>query len=412
MFIDGRTFVEGVSILPRASHVELAPGREPRQATYWDPRPAAGTVLHPDPDRPRELRSLLVSALERDLDPRGGNLITLSGGVDSCSLAALAGGTLALPVSSWSLIPSFDPERSRELSYMDPIVRAASIAPALRRESSAERYARWLEEAPGLPCQVAHPALCDLPKVAAEHDVRVLFGGDFADQVCGHWVRITDWARETTAAQLITRRHLLPFGRRDYVRWARRRLMDLVGRPSIPLWSYLPPWTRQEVAEEYREWLRRYRRAEGRDRRPLKELAEHAAADMWVAINWEATTAVGVRRSFPFWSREMLEFAFRCHPHELLGPGPKRLLRSALRDDVPARNLNRPDKAAWGRRNFEPVPQIDPELPPGAERLVRPDWKPPPPEDTTAEGVGELRTALRVVRYLNAAGRPLAPSAT
>ena len=63
MFIDGRPFVEGVSILPRASHVELAPGREPRQATYWDPRPAAGTALRPDPDHPRELRILLISAL-------------------------------------------------------------------------------------------------------------------------------------------------------------------------------------------------------------------------------------------------------------------------------------------------------------------------------------------------------------
>src|SRR4051794_34470918 len=45
--IDGRTFVEGVSILPRASATELAADRVPRTASYWDPRPHRGDELHP-----------------------------------------------------------------------------------------------------------------------------------------------------------------------------------------------------------------------------------------------------------------------------------------------------------------------------------------------------------------------------
>jgi len=55
-----------------------------------------------------------------------------------------------------------------------------------------------------------------------------------------------------------------------------------------------------------------------------------------------------VRRSFPFFNREVLELALECHPVELVGPGTKKPLRAALGGDVPARNLERPDKGGWG----------------------------------------------------------------
>ncbi len=61
-------------------------------------------------------------------------------------------------------------------------------------------------------------------------------------------------------------------------------------------------------------------------------------------MHWEMTSALGVRRCFPFVTREVLELAFECHPAELVGPGTKRLLRSALANDVPRFNLERPDK--------------------------------------------------------------------
>ena len=102
-FIDGRTFVVGISILPRATYTELAPGRAPRTVRYWDPRPAEGEEPQPSAEHPRELRRILIETLERDLDPAGRNLVSLSGGVDSSSIAALAAGTLGLGLSSWSL---------------------------------------------------------------------------------------------------------------------------------------------------------------------------------------------------------------------------------------------------------------------------------------------------------------------
>ena len=64
----------------------------------------------------------------------------------------------------------------------------------------------------------------------------------------------------------------------------------------------------------------------------------------FLGMHWEVTSSLGVRRSFPFVTRELLELGFECHPSELVGPGTKRLLRAALAGDVPAINLERPDK--------------------------------------------------------------------
>jgi len=254
--------------------------------------------------------------------------------------------------------------------------------------------------------------LSALPDVLAEHDVRVQFGGEFADQVCGHWVRITDWVRETSLIQLIARPRHLPFGPRDYGRWVKRRYLDAVGRPVVWMKPYVPPWARPEIKEEWYEWYEGFCKAHAEDDRPLKELAARAAGNIWVTMNWEGSSELGVRRSNPFWSREVLELAFRCHPHELLGPGVKRLLRDALVDDVPAANLERPDKGSWGagRDDYSrlPVPS-DPELPAGAERLVRSDLSPAELEEAWAVG-SELMGAVRVINFLNENSHNLEPA--
>ncbi len=410
-FIDGRTFLERVSILPRASHTDLLPGRVPRTGLYWDPRPDAGDEPQPDPDHPRELRRILIETLSRDLDPAGRNLLLLSGGVDSCSVGALAAGTVGRGLSSWSLIPPTEPERSHELSYIDPIVSRFRIAPAHKREMREEVHRRWIAAAPGLPFQILHPALCDLPDLCAEQEVRVMVCGMFADEVCGHRQRWTDWVRYTSFWSLLSGTPL-PFGRRDYLRWARRKAGDAIGRERISFRAAeeLPGWTRPEAKADYRDWLSRYRAGRRRDRRPLKGLAGRLISDGWVAMNWEGTSPLGVRRSLPFFNREMLELAFQCHPHELLGPGPKRLLRDALGDDVPARNLLRSDAGAWSSHLDTALWSMNGDaLSPAAEAVVRSDWSRLPPGLSFYEGV-LLAYATRVAEYLDHQARRARPS--
>ena len=404
-FIDDRTFLEGVSALPPASYTLLALERPRRTGTYWDPRPPAGASIEPDPERPEVLRTLLVEALDRDLDPDGRNLAMLSGGVDSSSVVALAAGVVGRGLSTWSMIPAHEPGRSHELSFINPLVRELGVEPARITELTFSTRERWAREAPGLPFRVVNPGLCELPRICAEQEVRVLVGGEFADEVGGHWARIGDWCRHTSLRELITRDTPLPFGRRDYLVWTKRRLLDLLRRPPLHSRDSLPAWVLPEVEEEYRDWLRRERGALVRDKRPLKELAEHVAGGVWVAMNWEATSALGVRRSLPFFNREVLELAFSCHPHELLGPGPKVLLRRALRGDVPQRNLERKDKASRledrpGRCQTSTSVALDNGIPSTAHRLARPDWLPDSPPDALHVDILRLRSTLRVAKYL------------
>jgi asparagine synthetase B (glutamine-hydrolysing) len=398
IFPYGRTFVDGVSILPRGSCTELRVARAPRTNSYWNPRPAVGAEPTSSPEHPRELRRILIETLARGLDPRERNMLMLSGGVDSSALGALAVGTVGRRLSSWSMIPASEPALSHELSYIDPLVSRFGIEPATKRALSEENERRWTSGAPGLPFQVLHPALCDLPNVCAEQEVRVLIAGTFADEVCGESQRIGDWALHTPLRSLLSGEPL-PFGSRDYLRWVRRRLQEAIGRPRVTAMD-LPEWVRPEVKAEYRDWIRRHRAAVARDHRPLRELAFRAAADAWVAMYWEGASPRGVRPLLPFFNREVLELAFQCHPRELLGPGPKRLLREALRDDVPARNLLRPDRGAWRGHHTDGRWRMNGALPGAAQPIVRSDWWPLPPPDLPWHDGKLLAYATRVAEWL------------
>jgi len=108
-------------------------------------------------------------------------------------------------------------------------------------------------------------------------------------------------------------------------------------------------------------------------------LALLTEADGFVAMNWEAAGALGVRRSFPFFTREVLELAFECHPTELVGPGTKKLLRTALRDDVPHKNLTRPDKGSGGPSLDHARHAWETPLPEALATVLRREWWPNPP---------------------------------
>ncbi len=400
IFIDGRTFVEGIGILPRASHSEIAADHAPRTVIYWDPRPDEGAVLRPSRDHPIELRRLLVETLDRDLDQRGRNLISLSGGVDSSALAALAAGVVGRQLSSISVIPGHEPDRTRELSYIDQIATKFEVQPAVKVEESAEAWSRWATQHCGLPFQASHPVLAELPRVCQQQEVRVLFGGEGADDVCGDWSRYGDWLRHTNALALTrTAPKNLPYGSRDVLRWMKQRALRAIGRPLRPGPPELDRWAHPEVEAEFRDWLIRRENALRSDRRPLLDLAVLVEADGWVPMNWEGTSPLGVRRSLPFFERGVLELAFQCHPSELLGPGPKRLLKIALKDDVPARNLFRAHSGAWNTE-FERS-QLPPlSMPRGAERMIRADWLPTPPPDASFEDLMLIWDPLSVAQWL------------
>ena len=380
-FLDGRTFLAGMSILDRGCFARIQCGRPRDVGRYWNPRPKR--LPRPTPARVREhadrLRALLVDKLAHDLDPEGGNLLTLSGGVDSSALGALAAGTVGRNVWTWSLLPEPDDLFRHEMSYITPLANQFRFEQSWSIRMRANTRIDLLHTAPPIVFHVIHPALCDLPRVHREAPVRVLFGGEFADEVCGSALTFPDWANHTSLLGLVAGLGRLPSGPRDVLRWAKHYLLSVVGQPKHPFPTELPDFVRPEIQEEYRAWLERRRRDAACDPDPWRYLALRAEADGFVAMNWEAASAVGIRRSFPFFNREVLELAFECHPVELVGPGTKKLLRAALRDDVPRRNLERQDKGQWGAYLRDVKRTWDVPLPETLDPLVRSEWYPKPP---------------------------------
>jgi hypothetical protein len=127
----------------------------------------------------------------------------------------------------------------------------------------------------------------------------------------------------------------------------------------------------------------------------------------FLGMHWEVTSSLGVRRSFPFVTRELLELAYECHPAELVGPGTKRLLRAALANDVPAFNLKRPDKAALGpSRADERSWAWGGDVPASLDPVLAPGW---PPADGLA--FWDLLPGRQLVAFAKAFERVRRPDA-
>lgn len=347
LFPDNRSFLTGVTIVPFGHHAVLGPDHPPRLARHWDPRPA---VLAPPTaerlaDHAARLRDLLLAYLDRHLAEEA-NLLTLSGGVDSSALAILAGGVLGRGVSAFSLVPPSEPARLREMGFLDLVEQRSHLVRSHRVDYTPEWALSHLGGMPDVGFPILHPALRALPEIMAEEAVAVLFGGESADEMVGSIsFTMPDWITHTKLLGL--RHRSLPSGPRDVLRWWKWRLLTLAGAPRMAVPAELPPEVSTPVREEYQEWWHRRRRALAGDRRPRAFTAAVLEMDGWLAMNWEATTALGVRRAAPFVGRKVIELALSCHPGELIGPGTKRLLRAGLAADLPGPILHRQDKGGW-----------------------------------------------------------------
>jgi hypothetical protein len=264
--------------------------------------------------------------------------------------------------------------------YIDALASRFSFVPHRRVVLDMLKRIELLGR-PSTSCfQIIHPALCILEEMDAECPVRVLVGGEYADEIVGTLANLPDWFSHTTLSRMVRGgRSTWPTeSARDLLRWGKRRALHALRRPLLPFPSELPALVRPEHRAEWDEWLDRRRRAAAADRRPLRHLALTGELSGFVVMNWEAASVLGIRRSLPFFNREVLELAFSCHPSEQVGPGTKKLLRAALADDVPEKNLQRLDKGTGPHPSDSPFHwhgELDEQLGP----IVREDWFPNPP---------------------------------
>jgi asparagine synthase (glutamine-hydrolysing) len=108
-----RTLVEGVSeVLP--GEIVSFDGVRIRRERFWEP-PAEDPDARPEDEYVAELRDLLEDAVGRRLPPEGPLVASLSGGVDSSLVVALARALDDRPLVTYSL--SFGPEFPNELEF-------------------------------------------------------------------------------------------------------------------------------------------------------------------------------------------------------------------------------------------------------------------------------------------------------
>ncbi len=293
--------------------------------------------------------------------------------MDSAAVGALVAGELGRPLDTLTVLPEAAAARERDLRYIDALDAAVGLGSQRRESVGPERRMELLSE-PAVPFHVLQPYLCLLRSTVSERPARTLIGGEFADHTVGSTLTLRDWARHTSPLALWRGRRELPTGRGDVRQWFIWRLQSALRRPPVPWPGELPSLVRPGLRDEYADWLAARRRAAARDDRPLPYLSMFLERQGFLGMHWEVTSALGVRRVFPFVTRELLELAMELHPSELVGPGTKRLLRTALADDVPAVNLERPDKGHPGSTGDRPARAWSGEVPDVLAPILREGW--------------------------------------
>ncbi|MDB6130443.1 MAG: asparagine synthetase [Verrucomicrobiales bacterium] len=347
LFPDGRTFFKHVSCLDRGFFRQT---RSLIMQSYWDPWPKS--LPAPSPRLVDQhavlLRDLLIAHLKKNLDPDGANLLTLSGGVDSSCLAALSSGILKLPPATLSCVPSSPDIYEFEIQFIQSIRKSFNLQRNIEVVISREQRFRTLTSLPDVGVPVPHPALVHLFSMSRESLPKVLFGGEFADEVVGSHFTLPDWAAMVSpfylAAEWLGGRASL----KDIARLMKQKAIWLAQPYPLRLSKELPGHFASPLRLEYRAWTQN-RTAQRNKFQPKFFFRECFQDSEYVTMNWEALSQLGVRRCLPFHNREIIEFACTLHPRELVVPRTKKILRKALEHDVPPLNLNRTSKGLWGR---------------------------------------------------------------
>lgn len=352
VYPEGRTPIKGVRLLLNGYATSVDVSREHVASTrYWDPRAVERPVHYDADEHAARLRELVLDSLRTELDPGGRNVLKLSLGTDSCTLAVATKRVLGIDYEAISYLPTNAIDRAQEEGFRQTLNDVAAPARHVRRHLDSEEWNEVLaqEGRGGLP--ILDPTLIDLP--VFHDDVRVLLGGEWADAVCGDQITLADWLAEARLRAVLTQFNGLGIGEKELLwsLWYRLTRRLPLGS-QVPAPRQLLALARDEVAAEALAWsdelLREAREQPYRRARLFHELR----ADLWTLQNWEVLSGLGVRRVTPFYRREMIELAFTAPVEGLIGPGVKKPLRRGFANDVPAALLWRP-KSYW--RN-EPKP--------------------------------------------------------
>ncbi len=372
------TFYQDIFRLPAAHSLTIDHRGGIRLRRYWTLDPSREVRLRSDDEYAEAFRDLFTTAVRcrvRSAFPVGS---TLSGGLDSSSVACTARAVLAAegrqPLHTFSAIFPSLPEKVLPLiderRYMSAVLDMGGFAPhyvhadRLSPLADINSVLRHMDEAFLAPNLYMHWALY---RAAQEHGVRVFLDGLDGDTTVSHgYGYLTELA--ATGRWLTLVREATALARKSHASYTPRRVIWEFGlRPLVPesivqVWRRLrgrvrPPWgvdtiinptfaRRIGLEERARALLRESSRPAHTEKEKHRQglttgLYQHA-----LELADKASAAFSVTARYPFFDRRLMEFCLALPPTQKLHQGQTRaILHWAMSSTLPPEVLSRFTKA-------------------------------------------------------------------
>lgn len=238
---ESRTALAGVSRLPKASLARIRPGEPARIRRYWDPFALLETARLADDEVGERLAELLQRVVGRTVT--GSDAISLSGGIDSPTVAALAaarhlelsGRPLVALTAVYPEQPSVDERRYVELVSEYLGLPLETYVPNTRPLDDVEH---WVDLLDGPVDTLPLPEVAENYRIARGLGARAVLTGELAEFVFT--------VRQHLPGHLLLHGRLAPFLRWVREQRARGRSLRWVGRQLAP--SLAPAFLATRVA--------------------------------------------------------------------------------------------------------------------------------------------------------------------
>lgn len=351
--------VVGVERVPRASALEIVGDGPPRCWKHWDPSPLIETARLDHDEIHERLARRLQKAVDRCVT--GNDVVALSGGIDSPTVAACAAPThrelSGRPLMALSTVyphaPTVD-ERDHIASIVEQLgIPWKTYVAKYRRLEDVEG---WVDRLDGPIFGPAVPALVELFRHTRETGARVVLSGELAELVyslqhllLGYLILRGSWR---TAA-----RHVRTM-RRSGRSW--KNVVSTIAWNLAPGWvgqayvrargigeAHLPPWMDRRLMPGVNE---RWEFNQPIHRR-WPELQRYFATGptiTGVEITSLCASHLGVRFRWPLADLDLWEFFLSLPAHDKFpGDAPKSLIRQVMRGRLPDSILDRRDKTTF-----------------------------------------------------------------
>ena len=347
-----QSFVAGVRRLPGAHLLRFAGGRvETRR--YWEPQPVPVPPAYPE--AVAALRELLVDSIRLRLRSDVPVGTSLSGGVDSSAVVALA-GALASDATRHAFTASFPGYERDEWRYAEQVAHAAGVVEHHRVLPTGEEALADLEvlvrdqEEPFGSLSIY--AQWRVNRAAREAGVTVLLDGQGGDELFGGYRGTAGWALRAQGARAVG--HALAAGAPE----ERRDVLLALGADLLPRAAarrhrrglaspYASP-DAIEVAIRIEPDPGPVRAGDSPLRRELLRQSFTTSLPQLLRYADRDSMAHSREVRLPLLDRRIAEFALSAPPEFLYSGGQqKRILRDAVRDVVPPQVLARRDKVGF-----------------------------------------------------------------